>query len=87
MIQSYLAARGHETGSAEFSRSQATYGLNTVKLPTPQFMDLFVEHMLAPFFVFQVLCVGLWLMDEYWYYALFTLSMLVIFEFTVSCNF
>jgi len=71
------------TKRAEIDRIQQHYGDNTFDIPVPTFTELWKEHAVAPFFVFQMFCVGLWLLDDYWYYSLFTLVMLIGFESTV----
>ncbi|XP_073306723.1 probable manganese-transporting ATPase PDR2 [Primulina huaijiensis] len=79
----YLKNTGYGT-EAKVLAATEKWGRNVFEYPQPTFQKLMKEQCMEPFFVFQVFCVGLWCLDEYWYYSLFTLFMLFMFESTMA---
>lgn len=78
-LESILSWRGHGSNES-VAIAFARWGPNEFDIPYPEFIELFKEHLVAPFFVFQVVCLLLWSLDDYWYYSFMTLVMLLVFE-------
>lgn len=79
----YFKSTGHGSDAKVLTATEK-WGRNVFEYPQPTFQKLMKENCMEPFFVFQVFCVGLWCLDEYWYYSLFTLFMLFMFESTMA---
>ena len=84
-VSFYTSWTGHSTLDS-VKTCEGIYGHNTTHLELPSFTHLLQQQLLAPFFLFQLFCVVLWSLDEYWYYAIFTLLALLMFESTVAFN-
>ncbi|PIA37984.1 hypothetical protein AQUCO_02900084v1 [Aquilegia coerulea] len=79
----YLKSTGHGS-EAKVAVAIEKWGRNVFEYPQPTFQKLMKEHCMEPFFVFQVFCIGLWCLDDYLYYSLFTLFSLFLFESTMA---
>jgi manganese-transporting P-type ATPase len=81
-IKEFLHAKPYQTNE-EIKNLDYKFGKNSMRIPIPQFLTLFKEHVVAPFFVFQLFCILLWVFDDYGWHSFFTLMMLCVFETTV----
>ena len=71
------------TSSSQIEASSIRFGENKFDVKQPTFRELYKAQLLSPFTVFQLFCVVLWMLDDYWQYSAFTLFMILTFEATV----
>ncbi|KAK8794600.1 hypothetical protein WA158_001581 [Blastocystis sp. Blastoise] len=77
-LRKYMSNKGLNFKSYDLSKTK--YGFNSIDIPVPKYWDLIVQHITAPFFLFQVFSVLLWSLDDSFVYSLFTLFMLYFME-------
>ena len=58
-LSQFLSWQGHGS-KKQVQLSLFKWGYNEFDIPLPSFLDLYVTHLTAPFFVFQVICLFLW---------------------------
>lgn len=67
----------------QITASEIRYGKNEFNVKQPTFKEMYKAQLLSPFTVFQLFCVLLWMLDDYWQYSFFSLFMILMFEATV----
>lgn len=64
----------HELGrslTAEKRQLNLTlFGRNEMAVPEPSIVDLVLEEVLSPFYVFQIVSITIWMLQFYWVYSL-----------------
>ena len=80
-VSHYLRWRGIPTEEV-CSTLMNLHGPNKFQMSSPAFMDVYLAQLTSPFTVFQIFCIVLWMLDDYWQYSLFTLFMICSFEAT-----
>ena len=78
-LKHYQHHRGYASGD-EIKAAVQRYGSNSLHIELPSFKDAFCKQILGPVPVFQFFCASLWLLDEYWNYALFQLFSICMYE-------
>ena len=71
------------SSETQIDAASIRFGKNIFDVKQPTFSELYKKQLLSPFTVFQLFCVILWLLDDYWQYSFFNLFMILMFEGTV----
>lgn len=77
-IEFYQASKG--ITNSEFKQHFEYYGQNIYDIPIPSFLQLFKEHIMSPFFIFQIFTIFCMMLDDYLISSLLSLFSLLITE-------
>jgi cation-transporting ATPase 13A1 len=77
-----VSSRG--LGGPEIDTQREAFGRNTLTIATPHFLEMYVEQLLSPIPMFQIFCSVLWLMDEFWQHAVFSVFSVMMLESTTT---
>lgn len=77
-LESYLHWKGHNNQSLVIT--EHLYQTNQITIQTPSLSSLIIEHVFAPLFLFQIICLIFWSYDDYMLYSLFMFGTLVYLE-------
>lgn len=77
-VAEYLGSNG--LSEVEASKRVLYYGENSYTIPIPGFLELLLDQVRSPLFVFQVFSILCYLLDDYWTTPLFSLISLLFME-------
>jgi len=69
-FEKFIIRRGNSSFSDLY---KMFYGLNVMRLPAANVWDILLVQLLAPFFVFQYFAFIVWMIEEYWAFAVIIL--------------
>ena len=67
----------------KINKKRVKFGENKMKIPIPYFLNLYKDHILTPFFIFQLICTFLKIFDNDSFYSLISIIMACIFEIII----
>ena len=62
----------------EYDQLVTEYGKCNIELPEKTVIQLLFEEVLSPFYVFQIVSIVIWFLDDYWQYSVVIIVMYVI---------
>lgn len=70
LLPNYESIHKQEDLEEESRLMKIHYGKNVMKIPETSFFEIALRYMLSPFYLFQYFSVAIWIVEDYWTFAL-----------------